>query len=141
MAANKQPIFSELPSIQWASAAITAANTAMDGTGTVSTVATGNNSGNAAGNFIQKLIARALGTNVQTVLRVFVNNGSSNATPANNTLIAEITLPATTASNSQAQPAYELPLNLALPAGYKLNVVLGTAVAAGVQVTAIGGQY
>lgn len=84
---------------------------------------------------------RALGTNVATVLRVFVNNGFTNATAANNTLIAELTLPSTTLSEVAAQPDYVLPLNFALPAGYKINCTLGTAIAAGVDITAIGGKY
>ena len=37
--------------------------------------------------------------------------------------------------------AFELPLGFALPPGYKLNVVLGTAVAAGWIPTVIGGKY
>jgi len=141
MPANTAPIFSALGSIQWAAAALTAANTAKDGTGTVSTIATGNAAGNNAGNFLQKLLARPLGTNVATVLRVFVNNGAVNTTAANNTLIAELTLPATTLSEVSAQPDIVLPLNFTLPAGYKINCTLGTAVAAGYQVTAVGGQY
>jgi hypothetical protein len=141
MPANTAPIFSALGSIQWASGAITAANTAKDGTGTVTTIATGNVAGNNAGNFMQKLLARPLGTNVATVLRVFINNGAVNTTAANNALIAELTLPATTLSEVSAQPDFVLPLNFALPAGYKINCTLGTAVAAGYQVTAVGGQY
>ena len=141
MPANTQPIFSALGSIQWGALAITAANTAKDGTGAVTTIATGNNAGNSAGNFVQKLIARPLGTNVATVLRVFINNGSVNTTAANNALIGELTLPATTLTEISAQADYVLPLNFALPAGYKINVTLGTAVAAGYQISAIGGQY
>ena len=141
MAANTAPIFSALGSIQWAPAALTAANTAKDGTGTVTTIATGNVAGNNAGNFMQKLIARPLGTNVASVLRVFINNGAVNTTAANNALIAEFTLPPTTLSEVSAQPDFVLPLNFALPAGYKINCTLGTAVAAGYQVTAVGGQY
>ncbi len=141
MPANTQPIFSTLGSIQWGAAALAAANTAKDGTGTVVTIATGNNTGNNAGNFLQKLAVRALGTNVATVLRVFINNGGVNTAAANNTLIAELTLPATTLSEVSAQPDYVLPLNFVLPAGYKINATLGTAVAAGFQVSVIGGQY
>ena len=114
-----------------------AANTAKDGTGTVSTIFTAG----ADGAFVQKLVARPLGTNIATVLRVFINNGGVNATAANNALVAEMTLPATTLSEVAAQPPYELPLNFALPAGYKLNATLGTAVAAGYQVSALGGTY
>ncbi len=141
MPANTTPIFSSLGSIQWGLTTLNAANTAKDGTGTVSTVATGNNAGNNAGNFVQKLIARSLGTNVATVLRVFINNGGVNTTAVNNSLIAELTLPATTLSEVAAQPDYILPLNFALPAGFKINATIGTAVAAGYQVSVIGGQY
>jgi hypothetical protein len=141
MPANTNPIFSAKGAIQWSPATLTAANTAKDGTGTVATVFTGNATGNNAGNFVQKLLARALGTNVTTVLRVFINNGSTNATATNNSLIAEITLPATTLSEVAAQPDYVLPLNFVVPAGYKLNCTLGTAVTAGYALTAIGGEY
>ena len=141
MPANTQPIFSALGSIQWSASAVNAANIAKDGTGTVTTIATGNNAGNNAGNFVQRLVARALGTNVASVLRVFVNNGGVNTTAANNSLIGELTLPGTTISEVSAQADYVLPLNFVLPAGYKINVTLGTAVAAGYQVSIIGGQY
>ena len=140
MAANTQPIFSNQGSIKWGTS-ITAANTALDGTGTVATIATGNATGNAAGNFIQKVIARPQGTNVSSVLRLFVNNGSANTTAANNAIIAEVTLPSTTLSQSSAMVGVEIPLNWVLPAGYNLNATLGTAVAAGWMITAIGGQY
>ena len=141
MAANTAPIFSTKGSIQWNPAILNTANTAKDGTGTVATVATGNAAGNAAGNLIQKLVARALGTNVATVLRVFINNGSTNATALNNSLIAEMTLPATTLSEVAALPDYVLPLDLILPAGYKINCTIGTAVAAGFALTVMGGEY
>jgi hypothetical protein len=141
MPANTTPIFSSVGSIQWGPTILNAANTAKDGTGTVTTVATGNNAGNNAGNFVQKLIARSLGTNVATVLRVFINNGGVNTTAANNSLIAELTLPATTLSEVAAQADYVLPLNFALPAGFKINVTIGTTVASGYQVSVIGGQY
>lgn len=138
MSANTSPIFSKLGDIQWAPAALTAANTAKDGTGTMATVFSADAT---SGGFVQKLISRPLGTNVATVLRVFLNNGSSNATAANNALIAELSLPVSTLSEVAAQPDFVLPLNLAVPPGYKLNCTLGTAVAAGHQVTAIGGAY
>ncbi len=137
MAINTQPIFSRGGSIQWVSPALTAANTAKDGTGAVATLFTAG----ADGAFVQKLVARPLGTNVATVLRVFINNGSVNTTAANNSLIAELTLPATTLSEVAALAPYELPLNFALPAGYKLNATIGTAVAAGYQVSVLGGTY
>jgi hypothetical protein len=137
MPANTQPIFSAKGAMQWNSAILFAANTAKDGIGSVTSPFTAT----LNGNFVQRLIARPLGTNVATVLRVFINNGLVNSTAANNSLIAELTLPATTLSEVAAQPDYILPLNFVMPAGYKLNCTLGTAVAAGYAVTVIGGEY
>ena len=141
MPANISPIFSAKGAIQWSPTNVITANTAKDGTGTVSTVFTGNAAGNNAGNFVQKLIVRSLGTNVATVFRVFVNNGSANSTSANNILIGEMTLSATSLSEVSALPEYVLPLNFALPAGFKINCTIGTTVAAGFAVSAIGGEY
>jgi hypothetical protein len=141
MPANTAPIFSAKGAIQWNPTILNTANTAKDGTGTVATVFTGNAAGNNAGNFVQKLVARPLGTNIATVLRLFINNGSVNSTAANNSLIAELTLPATTVSEIAAQPDYVLPLNFAVPAGFKLNATIGTTVVAGFAVTIIGGEY
>ena len=138
MAANNNPIFTGTPDVQWASAALTAANTAKDGTGTVSTAFTADATN---GGFVSKLVARAIGTNVATVLRVFINNGSTNATAGNNVLFTELTLSATTLSEVAALSSYEVPLNLALPAGYKINCTIGTAVAAGYMLTVVGGKY
>lgn len=138
MPASISPIFSRLADIQWVGAALLTANTAKDGTGTVSTAFTADATN---GGFVQRLIARPIGTNVATVLRAFINNGLTNATPANNVLIAEMTLPATTISEVAAQPDYVLPLNFALPAGYKINCTIGTTVAAGYQLSVVGGKY
>lgn len=137
MAINTSPIFSKKGDIQWTPSALLAANTAKDGTGTVATVFTAG----ADGAYVQRLIARPLGTNVATVLRAFVNNGASNATVANNSLVAEMTLPATTLSEVASLPPFELALNFALPAGYKINCTIGTAVAAGFALTILGGSY
>lgn len=134
---NTKPIYSRNPIIAWG-AGITAANTAMDGTGTVTTVFTADATN---GGRIEKIKARSLGTNVATVLRIFINNGSTNATAANNTLYTEATIAATTASASAALADNEVLLNLALPAGYTINVTLGTAVAAGISVTGVGGKF
>lgn len=138
MPANTQPIFSKFADIQWGAAALLTANTAKDGTGTVTTAFT---SDATNGGFVQRLISRPLGTNTSTVLRVFINNGLANTTAANNSLFAEFTLPATTISEVAAQPDYVVPLNFALPAGYKLNCTIGTTVAAGYQFLVFGGKY
>jgi hypothetical protein len=138
MAANTAPIFSLLGDVQWGATAITTANTAKDGTGTVLNVFTADATN---GGFVQRIRFRAAGTNIATVARVFINNGSTNATAANNILFDEITLAASTLSETSALSTYELPLNFALPPGYTLNVTIGTTVAAGYYVSVIGGKY
>lgn len=136
MPANTNPIFPLTPQI--GAATLTTANTATDGTGTVSTLITAT----VDGTRVDYIKARALGTNVTTVLRVFLNNGGVNTTATNNMLWAEQTLPATTASNSvDIGPDIVIPINLSLPNGWKINVVIGTAVSAGWRVTAVGGNY
>lgn len=137
MAANTVPIYPHVPGIGWATA-ITAANTAMDGTGTVTTVFTADATD---GSWVYEIRLKAAGTNVATVARIFINNGSTNATASNNALFEEITLAATTASNVAALSTYTIPVNRALPPGYKLHVVLGTAVAAGWIVSVYAGHY
>jgi hypothetical protein len=138
MAANTNPIFTLAPDIQWGASPLTTANTAKDGTGTVLTVFAADATN---GGFVSRIRFRSAGTNVATVVRVFINNGSTNATAANNILWDEVTLAATTLSEVGALQTYELALNFALPAGYKLNVTNGTTVAAGYYVSVIGGKY
>ena len=136
MAANTAPIYSAAPIVTWGT--IATANTAKDGTGTVVTVFTADATN---GGRVEKLKVRAQGTNTATVLRVFINNGATNATAANNSLYTEVTVPATTATEVAAQADLEVPLGLSLPPGYKLNITIGTTVAAGLAVTAVGGKY
>jgi len=140
MSANINPIYSKIADIQWGTL-ITAANTAVDGTGTVVTIFTADATN---GGRVERIKVRAAGTNVATVLRIFINNGLTNATPANNSLIAEITCPATTLSQIAAllDPASGIvDFPMSLPPGYKLNIAIGTAIAAGLYVSALGGKY
>lgn len=135
MPANTSPIFPLVPNVSWGK--VNTANTAKDGTGTVVNVFTAG----ANGARLDYLKVRALGTNVATVLRVFVNNGSTNATDTNNTLVLEQTIAATTLSETAQLLDNIVQLDLSLPAGYKVNVTIGTTVAAGLQVTSFGGDY
>lgn len=135
MTANTSPIFPNAPKAAWAT--ITAANTAKDGTGTVNNVVTAG----VNGAYIEDVRAKPLGTNVASVLRLFLNNGSTNATPANNTLWYEISLPISTLTEVAAMNDIVVPINRAIPAGYKLNAVIGTAVAAGWAVTGTSGDF
>lgn len=94
------------------------------------------------GSFLQRLRFKAAGTNVATVARIFVNNGSTPTTAANNTLIGDISLPATTASAvASTGPDIDYPLNIALPPNFRVYVGLGTAVAGGWFVTPIAGDF
>ena len=141
MPANNQPIFTRLADVQWTVSAMTVANTTTDLTsGTIYLAFT---SDATNGGYVQRIRFRTLGTNSNaTVARVWVNNGATNATAANNTLIDEITLPTTTVSQVAAQANYELPLNFALPAGYRIYITVGTApTSAGWNATVIGGKY
>jgi len=144
MAANTIPIFPLTPKVSWGTVAT--ANTAKDGTGTQVTVFTAG----AEGSRIDQIKARALGTNTATVLRFFINNGSDNETPANNTLIHEITVAGTTLSEIAALADNDVTVTKGvdvvspiqyLPAGYKINVAIGTTIAAGLHVTVHGADY
>lgn len=138
MAQNTQPIFTKTPKINWGTTKITTANTAKDGTGTVLTVFTADATN---GSYLSSISFRAAGTNIATVARIFINNGSDPTTASNNVLFNEITLTATTLSEVTATSNYVLPMNIALPAGYVINVTLGTTVAAGYYVSTVGGDY
>lgn len=146
MPANTIPIFPLAPNISWGK--ITAANTATDGTGTTVLLFTAG----ANGARIDQITVRPLGTNVVTVLRVFVNNGSVTTTAANNSLAFERTIVANTISQVAESTGYDLFLEKDggavtlppipyLPAGYKIYGSVGTVIAAGIQVTVFGGDY
>lgn len=139
-----QPIFPNAPKVSWGT--VSAANTAKDGTGSVVTVFTAGTSGSR----IDKISVRALGANAATVLRLFVNNGQPSSSPTNNSLAYESTIATTSATETTAQVDNILDVNRGtyseaaisyLPAGYKINVSLGTAIAAGLQVTVYGGDF
>lgn len=139
MAANINPISPATPTpLAYSNVAALAANTAMDGTGTVQPIMTAG----ANGARVNRLRIVHRGTNVATVMRIFMNNGSTNTVAANNTLISEVTMAANTVSQVAASVFVDLALNMVLPAGYVLNYTLGTSVASGFSVTAVdAGNY
>lgn len=139
MPANIDPIFSRSPDIQWTRIPSgTTANTAVDGTGTVFTVFTADSTN---GGFLHSIRLKAVSVSTGTVLRFFLNNGLTNATPANNTFIDEMTLPTITASSTAAAVVYDLPVGRALPPGYKINCCYATSVTGAIDITAFGGKY
>jgi len=139
MPSNTTPIFSKAGDIQWNDSPITTANTTTDlTTGTSYLIFTADATN---GGYIQKLRIRPLGNNVATVLRVWINNGSTTGTSSNNVLYDEVSLAISSVSQTSALAMYELPLNFALPLGYTIYVTIGTGVSAGYDVTAIAGKY
>jgi len=135
MAANIDPIFPLKPRAAWGDLA--AANTAKDGTGVVLTLGPVS----ADGGFLRDIRFLHKGTNVPTVARLFLNNGSSNAVAANNALWYEISIAAGTLSETSQQDPYVIPLNREIPGGHQILVTLGTAVAAGIKATLTWGDY
>lgn len=95
----------------------------------------------ANGSFVRGIRATAQGTNTASVLRVYVNNGSTNTTAANNALIGQISLPGTTAINTAATVEIYYPLNLPIDPSFRIYVGVGTTVAAGWMCVADAGQY
>src|SRR5689334_18924973 len=95
MAANIDPIFVGTPNVGWAT--VVTANTTKDLTaGTNYLVFTAGSNGS----YIRHIRIRPAGTNVATVLRIWINNGSTTGTASNNFLYDEITLAATTNSET-----------------------------------------
>jgi len=137
MATNIDPIFTGTPVSSYG-AIITASNTAVDGTGTVTTIFTADATN---GGFVGMIKLKPLGTNVASVARFFGNNGSTNATATNNWLLGEVTLPATTASPTSQLLELGYLVGQAMQAGYKINMTLGTAVASGWQASVDAGSY
>lgn len=140
MAANANPIYSRTADVQWIGYMVTANTTADLTAGTSYLVFTADATN---GGFVSKIRFRATpaGNTTATVARVWINNGSTTGTAANNILFDEITLPVTTASTTTATPNYEMPVNIALPAGYRIYATIHTASANGWAATAVGGKY
>ena len=123
--------------INWYPDAIAAANTAKDGTGTVNYIFGAEN----VDTYIDRVVLRAAGSNVATVARLFINNGETHSAAKNNILFAEKALAATTLDEAAAFADNVINIDLWLPFGHRLFIVLGTAVASGYYVTAVAGDY
>lgn len=147
MAQNTNPIFPLTPVNTWVSGA--AANAATPGVtaNTTKDLTSGTIygpifTGKAVdGSRIDFIKMRALGTNVATVCRIWINNGGATGTAANNTLYLERSISATTVSETTELADIVLSLGISIAAGYKVYATFGTAVAAGFHLTAIGGDY
>jgi hypothetical protein len=142
MAANTDPVYSRLGDVQWIGS-MTAANTTADITSGTSYLAFTADATNGGYVSYIRIKANPANNTAATVIRVWINNGSATGTAANSAIFTEMTIAATTASNSAALPDYTIPLNLALPAGYKLYLTLGTAPggSGAFTGTCVGGKY
>lgn len=138
MAQNTSPIFPLTPITTWSISITTAITTVNGDLSGAAVIFTGNATNGSRVDYVK---VRALGTNTASVLRIFINNGSTAATAANNALFMERTLAATTLSQVAELADVIVPLDVALPANYKLLATIGTTVAAGVIITAVGGDY
>lgn len=144
MPQNKEPIFTLLGDIS--NNNVTGMNqlitlAAADYTGISANYALVWTTNPLSGGYVRGIKFKAGGTNVATVARIFINNGSTPATATNNTFFGEVSLPATTATNTAATVEIIYPLEMAIRAGFRIYVGLATAVAAGWTANAIAGQY
>lgn len=141
---SSSPAFASVPPSNFTPQTLTAANTALDGTGTTALVATAPAAAAPAGSLVEKIRCMHLGTNVATVIRVFLNNGATPATAGNNALIAEKTMPANTLSQVAESVPQDIVINQVLKGHAttpeRLYVTIGTAVAAGIRFAAMGGD-
>lgn len=149
MPANNNPIFPLTPNVGIKTLATQDTSTTTPTTQGAILLTAGAN-----GTRLDAIVCKALGTNVQTVLRVFVNDGGG-VLAANFSLIAEYTLPATTAIATAAttniilkpldsgilldSDTYVLPPYL--KTGHKIYLSIGTTVATGWTFTVIGADY
>ena len=150
MPSNIDPVYSKTGRLSNGSTSLTfrvsttTANTAFDGTGTLDTSIWAAFTADATnGSFLRSIVAKVTttGVGVASVLRLWINNGSTNATNTNNGLYKEISLPAITATQTAATPDFEIPCNIMLPAGYRILYAFGTAPVNTWMVYGIGGDY
>lgn len=126
MPANFNPIFGLNPNIT-VGITIATANTAVDGTGTVSIAHTAG----SFGSLVRRLRGKATGTAVASVLSIFINNGATNTSAGNNSFWDEGQLPAITGTNVASTQPLDLQFNpaLVLPSGYRILLAIRTTVA------------
>ena len=138
MAQNTAPIFTATPRLGFG--AINAVNNTFDmTTGTSASLFVAGSSGS----YVSKIRVKPSGSTAATVLRFFLNTGGSTVVSTNNSLYAELSLPAITTSSILAQNDFEVPFNIAIPASYTIYGVSATAPGAGTgfEVTTVGGDY
>lgn len=130
MAVNTSPIFPG--TVKDGVVAISTANTARDGTGTMGTVLTAGTNGSR----IDKVTIEAQGTTTAGMVRLFLHNGTTAF------LILEQTIAAVTPSGTVKAEHYDLssaPFPLSIPTGWSLRA--STNNAESFNVFGFGGDY
>ena len=154
MAVNIDPIFSKAADIQSGGAVLGPnANTSLDGSGG-SNIYSVFQADATNGGFIQKIrfkACAAAGTTIAaTVSRAFICNVTGAFTPGSSNTVStawlwdEINLPSIVISSTGASSACDIPMNIALPAGYRILITFGTSTGSagtGWIVTVVGGKY
>lgn len=148
MAANNSPIFTATPKVGIGGAIIgPTANTALDGSGSASTLVftAGTN-----GSRVNSILLKAVGSTAATVARFFFCSdtgtftaGTTN-TVANSVMMTEISIPAVTQSQTGASSDYWLNINQSLPPSTKIFATFGTSTGSsgvGFAVSVWGGDY
>ncbi len=143
MSANIEPIYPVIPKVSMCKVLTADATASKNHDGTSSGAVLLFTAG-ANGSRIDSVKAMPLGTNAATVLRLFINNGQDPTVATNNSLFKEISSASNTISETAAVTELKLITPddlLCLPPNYRLYIVVGTTIVAGLQVTAIGGDY
>ena len=134
MPANLQPIFALVPETSFAT--VTAATTDRTGatmTNTVTLLTAATN-----GTKITQIGAKVAGTNAATLVLIFISDTAGANFKLFDEIILNATTPSTTATSQRAVTAYS---DLQLKAGQVVKVGITVAIAAGVNVFAIKGDY
>ena len=141
MAANTSPIFVLTGDNQWITGIVTANATADITSGTSYLVYTAPTDGGYVEGV--KVKANPANNTIATVMRFWINNGSTTGTAANSALYGEMTIPATTASISLANPEFYFPMDIMLLATHRIYITVATAPGGSGAFTAIAvaGKY
>lgn len=148
MAANTQPIFGRVPKASLSPILGPNAVTATDGTGTLESIFQADA---VEGSFLDNITIKPVGGNTAaTVVRIFLCSVTGAFTPGtsnnadNTNLLTELTLPASTASNTAARLEYVIPIRRALPPGWRILAGFGQSTGAagnGYVFTSFGSDY
>lgn len=139
---NSEPVFSKAADVQWITDIVTANNTIdlTSGTSYLCFTADATNGG-----YVREMRVKVNPANnsAATVVRFWLNNGSTTGTATNSAIFGELGMPATTTSAVNAQPDFIYPMGFPLPAGYRIYATVGTAPGGSCElsITTIAGKY